>query len=160
MIHVDQLRHVFPFAECSEQHLHLLADLAERREFKDGEPLFLRGEEALALMVVLSGQIQLELPVTILGESRNIAFEGEGPGCVVGWSSLVPPYCFTLSARAKGHALMAALPRDKLLALFEQAPELGYRIMKNVAVVIGRRLHHTLELWAREVQRGLDERYR
>jgi len=160
MSQLDLPRDAVLFSGCTEQDLVHLTGIAQNREFNDGEILFSQGDEARDLMVLVSGKVRLELPVSILGKSRNIAFETTGPGDVVGWSALVPPYRFTLSARVSGEASIVAFPREKLGALCDTHPELGFRITKNLAAIVGRRLHTTQEMWSREVQRSLDERYR
>ncbi|MBI4605240.1 MAG: cyclic nucleotide-binding domain-containing protein [Planctomycetes bacterium] len=148
------------FADLTEMDMVQLDNIAEERRLTDGQCLFARGDEARELMVVLSGSVQLELPVSILGESRSVNFETKGRGEVVGWSALVPPYRFTLSARAKGGASVLAFPRTELASLFDSDPALGCRLMRNLAAIIGQRLHGFQSMWAREVQRSLDERYR
>lgn len=157
---INVLRDTRLFADCTEEELIHLASVAQDREYADGEMLFSLGQEATNLMVVAAGRIQLEMPVSILGESKNIAFEAEERGQVVGWSALVPPHRFTLSARVSGGATVVSLPRDDLNVLFESDPHLGFRVTRNLATIVGQRLHHTQEMWAREVQRSLDERYR
>ena len=136
-----------------------MGHIAQDRDFEDGKLLFSQGDEAQDLMVVASGKVQLELPVSILGNRRNIPFEIKKSGDVVGWSALVPPHQFTLSARISGGASVVAFPRSELTALLCSDPELGFRVMRNLAIIVGQRLHQTQMMWAHEVQRSLDDRY-
>ena len=160
MSRLDLLRDTRLFSGCREEELKRLEAIGQDRVFPAGEPLFSLDEEARELMVVASGKLQLELPVSILGEARSVAFETKGRGDVVGWSSLVPPHRFTLTARARTEVSVLAFGRRELTGLFEDDPGLGFRAMTNLASIVGRRFHHTQEMWAREVQRSLDERYR
>lgn len=160
MNQVDLLRETMLFSGCPEQDLNSLREIAQQRDFGDGEMLFSRGDEARVLMVAASGTIQLELPVSILGDSKNIPFETKKRGEVVGWSAFVPPYRFTLSARACGRVSVVAFAQAELTTLFDSEPALGLRVLKNLTSIVGERLHHTQAMWAREVQRSLDERYR
>lgn len=160
MTRIDLLQDTRLFAGCTDQDLALLGNIAEERTCKGDEPLFSQGEEARALMIIASGKIELEVPVSIFGELKNLAFETKGRGDVVGWSALVPPYRFTLSGRASDGTSVVAFPRADLIALFESDPGLGFRLMRNIASIVAHRLQHTQVMWAREIQRALDERYR
>ncbi|MHC4219318.1 MAG: Crp/Fnr family transcriptional regulator [Planctomycetota bacterium] len=160
MNRLDLLRVTPLFRDCGEQALEDLDRIAADRMFSDGRIVLSHGEEARDLMILTSGEIQLELPITILGESRSIPFETKTRGDVIGWSALVPPYRFTLSARVSGEASVMVFPRAELTARLEADPGLGFQVLKNLASIIGQRLHLTQEMWSREIQRSLHERYR
>lgn len=160
MTPLELLRDTRLSSGCVEDDLICLSEIAQERRFTRNELIFTQSDEADELMVVASGKIQLEIPVSILGELRTIAFETKGYGEVVGWSALVPPHEFTLSARAIEPTTVAAFPRSELMMLFTSDPGVGFRIMKNIAAIVGNRLHHTRAMWGREIQRSLDERYR
>jgi hypothetical protein len=53
-----------------------------------------------------------------------------------------------------------AFPRGELAALLDTDPSLGLQVMRNLASIVGQRLHLTQEMWSREIQRSLQERYR
>ncbi len=160
MNRVDLFRDSLLLRDCTEPDLIRLADMAVEREFEDGHVLFSLGDEARDVMVIASGKVQLEFPLSIFGERRNISFETKGRSEVVGWSALAPPYRFTLSGRVKGGAGVLAIARSDLEALFESETSLGFRVLKNVASIASQRLQHTQVMWADEVQRTLNERYR
>ncbi|MBI4585377.1 MAG: Crp/Fnr family transcriptional regulator [Planctomycetes bacterium] len=154
------LRETPLFANCSATELDRLNAIAVNREYKDGEVLFSLGQEAKELLVVASGRVLLVLPVKIFGEVKNISFETKGRGDVLGWSSLVPPFQFTLSGCVSGGVKIAAFPKAELEKLFENNPDFGFRIMRNLAAIVGLRVRQTHLMWIREIQRSLDERYR
>lgn len=145
---------------CSQDQLDALDAVAVDRELRHGELILTQGDEASELMIVLSGEVQLEIPMSILGQATSIAFESKTRGDVVGWSCLVPPYRFTLNARVDKAVVVASFSRSSVLALFEADPGFGLRIMTNLASIVGQRLDHTHKLWAGEIERGLAERYR
>jgi hypothetical protein len=51
-------------------------------------------------------------------------------------------------------------PREELAALLDADSRLGLQVMRNLASIVGQRLHLTQEMWSREIQRSLQERYR
>jgi len=137
-----------------------IAGLASSRTTEAGELVFRHGDEADELGVVDHGQVELFLEVTILGVSRPIALERCGPGAVVAWSTLVPPHQLTLGGRAVEPVGIWVLPKAELTSFFEREPAVGYRVMCNVAAVVGRRFQAMQKMWADEVQRQLNEKYR
>jgi CRP-like cAMP-binding protein len=133
--------------------------LAERVTVAGGARLFTLGAEADRLYLVEHGRVALTLPFTIRGEEQDIFVEEKAPGEMVGWSALVPPHRFTLSAKAVADAELLALPRAPLLELCARDTALGFTLMSNMASVIGRRLVKVQAMWGREVQRIIDARF-
>ena len=62
------------------------------------------------------------------------------PGQVVGWSALVEPYRYTLSATAWEPSQLLGISSGLLRRAMELNPGVGYRIMKALSEVMGRRL--------------------
>ena len=129
--------------------------IANRRHVCTGEYLFLLGAAAEQLYVVLDGGLDLCFPLSIGGEMKDVPVETAGVGNVLGWSCLVKPYRFTLSARATQGSEVAAFARRDLLELFESEPRLGYAVMRRVAELVGLRLLQLQAMWARELQRSM-----
>lgn len=160
MVNIDSLRDSVLFSGCAEQDLKRLGEIAQTREYEDRQLLFALGEEATELMVISSGAVQLELPVSVLGHVRNIAFETKGRGDVVGWSALVPPNESTLNGRAVGKTTVVAFAKEELNAAFDADSGFGCRILKNLLSIVRLRLERTHTMWVHEIQESVEERYR
>jgi CRP-like cAMP-binding protein len=92
--------------------------------------------------------------MSVRGREEDVFVEESAPGQAVGWSALIPPYRFTLTATAALYdAEVIALPREVLLKYFAGNPAAGYKIALNLAVVVGHRLHLFQTMWLREMQR-------
>lgn len=61
----------------------------------------------------------------IRGQEQDVLVEERSPGQTVGWSALIPPYRFTLSATALPDTEVIALPRESLLNYLLLIPQLG-----------------------------------
>ena len=94
----------------------------------------------------------------IRGHEENILTEEVSAGQTVGWSAMIPPYLFTLTATAPAEAEVIALPRQALQEYFAAHPGAGYTIMQNLSAVIGHRLHLFQTMWLREMQRVVEVR--
>jgi CRP-like cAMP-binding protein len=133
--------------------------LGGRVSLAAGEKLFRLGSEADRLFVVERGRIALSLPMHVGGDEEEVLVEERLPGQAVGWSALVPPHRFTLTATAQLETEVLALPREALLAHFAARPAVGYVVMRNVAAITGQRLHVFQAMWLREMQRVVKLRY-
>ncbi|MGE5111293.1 MAG: cyclic nucleotide-binding domain-containing protein, partial [Acidobacteriaceae bacterium] len=93
--------------------------LGTRKRISNGSSLFRLGELAQCLYLLESGRIRLTLPLQIRGREEEVLIEEKGPGEMVGWSALIPPYRFTLSATTAAETDVVALPPEALHAFFE-----------------------------------------
>ena len=132
--------------------------LGTRITVPSGGALFKLGEPADRIFLVERGRIQLTLPMQVRGREEEILVEEKSPGQTVGWSALIPPHRFTLSARAPLTSEATALPRERLQQFLEGSPRTAYKISSNLALVIGRRLQLLQTMWLREMQRTIEQR--
>jgi CRP-like cAMP-binding protein len=134
------------------QHAELLA-LASLENLRPGATLFRLGSDATNLYVIERGQIALTMPMQIGGHEEDILVGERVAGQTVGWSTLIPPHRFTLTATAAVDTALLVFPREDLLAHCAAHPEVGYVIAQNVAKVVGQRLQVFQAMWLRQVQR-------
>jgi len=137
-----------------------LWECGQTREFAAGARLFSLGEEATHLYVVERGRVALKMPVEVAGGVHEVVVEEQGPGATIGWSALVPPHRYTLSAVAIEDAAMRAFSPTALTAHLEANPEVGWRVFRNLAAIVGRRLVKVEAMWIREVSRSAEARLR
>ncbi len=123
-----------------------------------GVSLFRLGDPADRLFLIERGEIRLTLPMQVHGQEQDVLIEEKSPGQTVGWSALIPPYRFTLSANASVDSQIIALTRQALQTYFEASPAVGQKIALNLAIVIGHRLQLVQAMWLREMQRTVDLR--
>ena len=152
-----ELRRASIFAELQDAEAARLIAVARPRQCHKGECLFLLGDHADRLYVVLSGKVELSFPLSFGGAVRDVPVESRAPGSALGWSALVKPHRFTLSARAAERSELATFSRQDLLELFEAEPRIGCVVMRHIAEVVGRRLLQVQALWARELQRAVTD---
>ncbi|HEV2324878.1 MAG TPA: cyclic nucleotide-binding domain-containing protein [Terracidiphilus sp.] len=132
--------------------------LGSRLTLPSGGSLFRLGDAAERLFLIERGRIRLSFPMLVRGQQEDVLFEEQGPGETVGWSAMVPPYRFTLSATAPLETELIALPREALNTFCERVPEIGRKIGLNLAVLVGQRLQLVQAMWMREIQRAVELR--
>lgn len=133
-----------------------LAAMARRQALAKDEYLFVLGDSAAELFVVERGKVDLCLPMRLHGTVKDVSVESVGAGQPLGWSALVKPYRFTLSARAAEPSEIVCLGRRDLFELFELDPRIGYAFFTKISEVVGIRLLTFQALWMRELQRAVE----
>ena len=137
----------------SSTEVEQILELGTRLVVPSGTLLFRLGDTADRLFLVERGGIRLTLPMQIRSQEQDVLVEERSLGQTVGWSALIPPYRFTLSATASPDTEVIALPRESLREYIAANPAAGCKIALNLAVVIGHRLQLFQTIWLREMER-------
>jgi len=125
------------FQDMKPQHQAMLGSGAKEAEFKAGELLFRQGEPANQLHLILSGNVSLEAHEPGGG---TVPVQTLGPGDLLGWSWLFPPFIWNFQARAIERTEVIVLSGGHLLSSADRDHEFGYELMKRVAQVVIKRL--------------------
>lgn len=152
MIHADLLNGLPP-----EEAENVLA-LGKRTLLTAGAELFHLGDDADRIYLVARGRVRLTLPMQVRSREEDVLVEERSSGQTVGWSALIPPYRFTLTAAAPLETEVIALSREALHTYFAAHPQTGYAVSTNLASVIGQRLQVFQAMWVREIQRMVELR--
>ena len=121
-------------------HLRLLADSAMRVRFEKDELIFREGDPANRFYLIEQGRVSLE---SHRRDEAPVAVQIIGPGEVLGWSWLFPPFAWHLRARALEPTRAVVLDGAHLLIAAERNRDFGYELMKRVAQVLIQRLQAT-----------------
>lgn len=125
------------FRDLPDPDLDLIAGCGRNVHFRPNEVLFSEGDPADRFFVVRKGRVALE---TNAPPSGAVVVATLGPGEVVGWSWLFPPYEWHFDARAMEDTSAVALDGTCLRGKCEEDTDLGYRLMKRFAEIAQRRL--------------------
>jgi CRP/FNR family cyclic AMP-dependent transcriptional regulator len=118
----------------------LLAAYAEEVVFEPGEYIFHESEEATKFYLICEGKVELQMYAPGRG---NVIIETLGPDEVVGWSWLVRPHHWHLSAKIAHRTRAVALDAKALIHQSESNHDLGYEMLKRLVNVISHRLLRT-----------------
>jgi len=142
----------------SQPEVEQVLELGTKLIVPSGTFLFRLGDPADRLFLIERGRIRLSLPMQIRGQQEDILVEERSAGQTTGWSTLIPPYRFTLNASAQIETEVIALPREALREYLVAHPMAGQKITMNLAAVIGHRLQLFQTMWLREIQRAVEVR--
>jgi CRP-like cAMP-binding protein len=128
------------FKDLNDEQLTVIKGYCETEDFKRGEKIFTAGEDPLNLWVVLTGQVDLHWELPGRSVSAEKTFTTLEEGATFGWSSLVPPYKYRLSAYCSSRTCtLIKIARDKLAGLFEKDSPIGYKVMTGLLSIVGSR---------------------
>lgn len=117
----------------SAEHLATVLQNAKPSAFAAGEFIVKEGDPANRFFLIESGR------VTIEAGAQQKTVQTLGPGEVLGWSWLFPPFSWSFSARAMEPTKCTVLDGGHLLVTAEENPEFGYVLMRLISqIVIGR----------------------
>lgn len=138
---VDQLVDGHPFlADLDADQRARVARCARLVEVGPGTLLCAEGSPAEALFFLLHGHVSIALHDPGRGE---VVVETVGPGGVVGWSWLLPPYRWSFDARASEPVTAIAVDAACLRRALADDPALGAALLGRVAASLLEKLQST-----------------
>jgi len=146
MISPEKLKRVAFFSPFKPEYLQKIAMMAEELEIAKGEVLFEECQPANFFFVLLEGGVDLyyKTEETYPKKVRKEFEAGEiNPGEILTYSSLIEPYVLNASGKASKDSLVLKVDAEKLRALFQAEPQLGYLAMQQLTKAIMENLAYT-----------------
>lgn len=142
---IDELSKSELFGEMELSQLEQISVLCRGVSYREGTKIFKEGDKAASLYVLTNGTVILEMDVRPLpnGPSIPTAVEVVNKSQCFGWSAVVEPYIYTLSARCTTNCTALDIKGDVLQTAMARDPSLGLELMKRVSRLISMRLAHT-----------------
>lgn len=142
---VDSLTRTDLFRDWDARHLSKVAALCRGVSFSRGTMIFKEGDEASEFYLLTHGKVVLEMEVHPVPDRPGVptAVEVVTNDEVFGWSALVEPYVYTLSARCVANCTGLAIKGDVFRKTMDYNTALGYKVMKRLASIVGARLMNT-----------------
>jgi CRP/FNR family cyclic AMP-dependent transcriptional regulator len=124
-----------PFFEgLGIEQVRLVAGCAKSVHFREGEYIFREGGIADQFYLIRSGKVSLELYSPRRGP---LMVQTLGVGTILGWDWLIPPFKWSIDARAIESVDVTVLDGRCLREKSEQDCTFGYELMKRITTVIG-----------------------
>lgn len=145
MISPEVLRRYSFFSFLDDESIRKMAMLAEEVEFGAGDSIFVTGDQADFLYLLTEGDVNLCYYVvdsTVSHKSKEFSVGEVNPGEPFGLSSLLGKKAFTAKAGTKNGCKCIQLDAKNTLKLAEEYPQMGYRLMQQLAKAAFERLDH------------------
>jgi len=135
------------FYQFTQTQLELVANLCQEKNFAAGETIFEENSSHKELYIIVQGEIDILVDPGIVGlnnQSEKVSIATLRRGQSFGEVALVDEGLRSATARAKGkEARLLVIPREKLIMLCETYPQLGYRLMYNLAADLAMKIRNT-----------------
>ncbi len=142
----DFLRSVEVFKGLPDEQLNQFVDHCREIEYRQNDKLFEEGEDASCLWMVKEGRVDLRFDLPDRPTSTKNTISSVPEYKTFGWSSLVAPHKYRLSAYcATNSCTVVQVDRQALLDIFEQDSSTGYLVMSNLVEIIGQRFRRLQE---------------
>jgi CRP-like cAMP-binding protein len=127
-----------PFlAGLRPHHIKLLADCAMAAEFQPNEYVFRQGDFANRFYLIEEGNVALEMRGP---KDHSMPIDQVGPGKLVGWSWMFPPYVWYFDARATEPTTALFFYGTMLRQYCAKDPTFGFELFKRMSHVMLERL--------------------
>lgn len=131
----------FPMLSAlTAEQREIVAGLARHVSFPAGHHLFEEGAPADRCFLIRSGRVAI---VTDFPGAGPTTVQTVGPGDVLGWSWLVPPYRWRFAAVAQDAVSAVEWDAAPMRALVQEDPALGYPLLLGLFEALLARLHGT-----------------
>ncbi|MBN1679973.1 MAG: cyclic nucleotide-binding domain-containing protein [Anaerolineae bacterium] len=141
------LRQADIFYELTSTQLELVASICEEKAYNTGDLVFAENTAGDELYVIVEGEIDIEVDPSLVDQSRS-----DGPQTIAtlrrgqsfGEVALVDQGLRSAAARCVRHnTRLLVIPRYKLMLLCDTYPQLGYRLMRNLAADLAMKIRNT-----------------
>jgi CRP-like cAMP-binding protein len=141
------------FDEMSNTQLELIGSITDERHYQAGDVIFEENTTGDEMYIIATGEVEILIDPAMIGDesdkgAHTIATMRRGQS--FGEVSLVDEGLRSASARCSHQDThLVVIPREKLMLLCDMYPQLGYKLMRNLAADLAMKIRHT-DLQVRE----------
>lgn len=144
VIFVTILKQADIFHGFTPTQLELVANLCQEHSYRTGETIFREGTNSNELYMIAQGEVHIIVQPALPGNNNELVIATLHQGQSFGEVALVDQGLRSATARAnRNPTRVLSIPRDKLIQLCDTYPQLGYRLMQNLAVDLAVKMRST-----------------
>ncbi len=142
---IDDLKNAELFGGLGNSYIEKLLPLCRGGSYRQGTIIFKEGSEAAELYILTEGKVAVEMELCPVPNRPTIPTPVDivTKGQCIGWSALVEPHIYTLSARCMTNCTALSIKGDMLRKVMNEDTGLGYEVMKQLSKIIASRLMDT-----------------
>ena len=139
----ETLKRADVFLWLDDSDLHEIAKLpsCQEQDYQAQEVIFRAGDKAKYLYVISEGQVNLVMEIAGAKQpAKQVIVDITTKGGLFGWSALVPPHSYVMSAICQEPSKVISINGTELFALFDKDNRIGYKVFQCLTRIIGSRL--------------------
>lgn len=145
---INYLKQSDIFYQFTSTQLELVANLCQEMVFNERDVIFPENSSSKELYVITQGEVDILINSAIVGPAgtsqKDTIITKLRRGQSFGEVALVDEGLRSASAHAaKKDTRLLVIPRDKLIMLCETYPQLGFRLMYNLAADLAMKIRNT-----------------
>jgi CRP-like cAMP-binding protein len=145
---INFLKQADIFYQLTATQLEMIANLCQERAFTRGEMILQEGASSNELYIIAQGEVDILVNPALVGGPSSpanlVTIATLRRGQSFGEVALVDEGLRSATVRsAQKDTRLFVIPRDKLLMLCETYPQLGYRLMYNLAADLAMKIRNT-----------------
>jgi len=129
------LKEIELFEGVDFEVMNEIAGICSEDSYSKDTVLFEKNEQAKCLYILLEGTVYL-----VIKNGGSITYNLSEPGDVFGWSSMLEHGKYTASGICATALKAVKIEKEKLNRIFQNHPEVGFKVLQRLAGVISRRL--------------------
>ena len=135
------------FEELTNTQLELIASICAERHYQASDVIFEENTPGDEMYIIVSGEVEIQVDPALIGAESTIGAHTIATlrrGQSFGEVALVDEGLRSASARCSMQDThLVVIPRDKLMLLCDTYPQLGYKLMRNLAADLAMKIRHT-----------------
>jgi len=150
------------FHDFSQAQLEMVASICEPGTYQKGDVILQEYDTTKALYVIGRGLVEIIMSPGLVGsaeqqETEAVVLTELRQGQIIGEVALVDEGTRSATVTVKeDKTYLLKVPRDRLMLLCDTYPELGYKLMKNLAADLAFKIRNT-DLTIRQLQLMLSQ---
>jgi CRP-like cAMP-binding protein len=148
-LHSNTLKQADIFHKFDQTQLELVANLCIKHSFEAGDVIFTEGADSDELYIIIRGAVDISVDPTLVSSEPHIQEESIviatlRRGQSFGEIALVDQGLRSATAKAKtDDTELLTIPSEKLMLLCTTYPNLGYKLMLNLAADLALKIRNT-----------------
>ena len=125
------------------KYLDTFVSHAKEITLMPGEYVFKNGQRAEKFFLLLEGEVEITTgaqDIRLDSEPHTLVLQVLGPGEIIGWSWIIPPYTWRFDVRVRDDAKLLCVDGAYIRKLCEKDHDLAYEIYKRLVPIMNQRM--------------------
>ena len=153
MVTMEDLKKMVIMTHLKDNMLDRIISITDVLIFEDQEIIFRQGDIADRFSMVKRGKVLLEQR---LAEKITVSVGSIKPGFAFGWSTMIEDGYYTTDAVCAEPCEIYSMKGDKIRALCDKDPYMGYLLSRRLLVILKKRYDHRTDQFIKVLKHNPD----